>query len=219
MIIKKTLECRPFNGKESFSAGTAKNKLSVLTSRQIRAKTTKKQIFDIAITLIKEQGFAKTAIKDICRKAGVSIGTFYYYYRGKQEIVNELYLRADQFLKEHFNSWVVSSNPVERVKEYLALYIHFVSLEGVDMVLNIYYPSNRLFLYENRYMITRLEDLIREGQEEGSISRKFTPQGWMRYIVTVLRGVVFDWALRSGEYNIEESAQAHIECLADYLRS
>jgi AcrR family transcriptional regulator len=196
-----------------------KSKFSGLTSRQIRARTTKKQIFDTAVALIKKQGYEKTAIKDICRKTGVSIGVFYYYYRGKQEILNELYLRADLFLQEQFNSWVVSSNPVERVKEYLALYIHFVGLEGVDMALNIYYPANRLFLYEDRYMLIRLEELIREGQEEGSISRKFTPQGWTRYIFTVLRGVAFDWALRSGEYSIEEGAQAHIECLASYLRS
>ncbi|MBI5062392.1 MAG: TetR/AcrR family transcriptional regulator [Desulfatitalea sp.] len=51
-----------------------------------RQERTKKQLVTAAIDLFDEVGFQKTRISDIVAKAGVAQGTFYLYYKSKEEI-------------------------------------------------------------------------------------------------------------------------------------
>lgn len=53
---------------------------------QERQERTKKQLLNAAIDLFEAVGFQKTRISDIVAKAGVAQGTFYLYYRSKEEI-------------------------------------------------------------------------------------------------------------------------------------
>jgi AcrR family transcriptional regulator len=48
-------------------------------------------IFRAALRLFAEQGFDKTSIPQIRKRAGVSIHTFYKYFPSKQLLANELY--------------------------------------------------------------------------------------------------------------------------------
>jgi AcrR family transcriptional regulator len=189
----------------------------------LRAKASKARIFDTAVRLIKKNGYDQTNISAICREAGVSTGAFYHYFESKQAILNELYIRADHFFEAYMASRKRKKNLVDEVKEYLAVYIHFITLEGfsngMDMCRNLYTPKNKLFAKEGRSMQTLLEVLIRQGQDKKQISRRFTPPEWVNFLFTVLRGIVFDWVLRSGSYNIEKYAKFHIECLGDYLKT
>ena len=47
----------------------------------------RKQILDAAIALTAEQGFARTTIKQIARRAGVADGTIYNYFKNKEDIL------------------------------------------------------------------------------------------------------------------------------------
>ncbi|MDR1429963.1 MAG: TetR/AcrR family transcriptional regulator [Spirochaetaceae bacterium] len=194
-----------------------------LTSRQIRAQASRTHIYDTAIALIKKNGYDNTAISDICREAGVSTGAFYHYFKSKHEILSELYVRADYFFEDYIASRKKKKNSIEESKAYMAVYIHFVTLEGLDngmdMCRNLYTPKNNLFATGSRSMQTLLEALIRQGQEKKEISLRFTPPEWVDFLFSVLRGIVFDWVLRSGVYNIEEYAKFHIECLGNYLKA
>ncbi len=51
-----------------------------------RQERTKKQLLNAAIDLFEAVGFQKTRISDIVARAGVAQGTFYLYYRSKEEI-------------------------------------------------------------------------------------------------------------------------------------
>jgi AcrR family transcriptional regulator len=200
-----------------------KRRLKEPTARQLKARESRARIYDIAITLIKKNGYDNTGISDICREAGVSTGAFYHYFKSKHEILNELYIRADQFFEHYMATRKKKKNSVDEVKAYMAVYIHFVTLEefnnGMDMCRNLYIPKNELFAKEGRPMQTLLEDLVGQGQEKKEISLKFTPHEWVNFLFSVLRGIVFDWALRFGSYNIEEYAKFHIECLGNYLKA
>ncbi|MDR1178149.1 MAG: TetR/AcrR family transcriptional regulator [Spirochaetaceae bacterium] len=191
------------------------------TSRQIRAQTSRARIYETAVALIRKNGYDNTSISDICGEAGISTGAFYHYFKSKHEILSELYIRADHFFESYMATRKERKNSVEEAKDYMAVYIHFVTLDGLnngmDMCRNLYTPKNELFVKEGRLMQTLLEDLIQQGQEKKEISLKFTPHEWVNFLFTVLRGIVFDWVLRSGVYDIDAYAKFHIECLGNYL--
>lgn len=192
-----------------------------MTPRKLKAQASKTHIFDTAIRLIKKNGYDQTNISDICREAGVSTGAFYHYFESKQAILNELYIRADYFFENYMKTRGKPENSIDDAKKYMSAYIHFVTLEGIsngiDMCRNLYTPKNQLFVKEGRSMQTLLEQIIRDGQIQNEISRRFTPKDWVDFIFSVLRGVIFDWVLRSGSYDIEVYARHHIVCLGKYL--
>ena len=50
----------------------------------------KQQLIDAAAELFAANGYAATRIEDICRRAGVAKGLFYWYFPTKQELFAEL---------------------------------------------------------------------------------------------------------------------------------
>ncbi|MDG1622897.1 TetR/AcrR family transcriptional regulator, partial [Bacillus mobilis] len=50
-----------------------------LTKRKQQALLTQNNIFLVFLNLTKEKKFENITIEDICKKANVSVGTFYHY--------------------------------------------------------------------------------------------------------------------------------------------
>lgn len=52
------------------------------------------EILDAAVELFVEQGFAATKVSQIARKAGVTPGTLYVYYKNKEAILQEVVMKT-----------------------------------------------------------------------------------------------------------------------------
>ncbi len=52
--------------------------------------TTRRKLFQAAVTLIAEQGFSSTTVEEIAERAGVAKGTVYYNFASKNELFEEL---------------------------------------------------------------------------------------------------------------------------------
>ncbi|MEU9121831.1 TetR/AcrR family transcriptional regulator [Streptomyces sp. NPDC048506] len=55
-----------------------------------RRSTTRRRLFDAAVTLIAEQGFSATTVDEIADRAGVAKGTVYYNFSSKNVLYEEL---------------------------------------------------------------------------------------------------------------------------------
>src|SRR2546430_9531180 len=56
-----------------------------------RGLQTRQRLFDAAIGLMTERGYAATTLRDVAERAGVSAGLLYRYFPGKQSVVLALY--------------------------------------------------------------------------------------------------------------------------------
>ena len=59
-----------------------------------KARRTRQQILEAALALFKEQGFDRASIRDIAARAGLSLGSTYYYFRSKEELVFAFYAQT-----------------------------------------------------------------------------------------------------------------------------
>lgn len=57
----------------------------------------REELVDIAEKLFIEQGYEETAVSDIVKKARVAQGTFYYYFKSKDEVLDAI---IDRYLNE-----------------------------------------------------------------------------------------------------------------------
>jgi len=66
-----------------------------MTKRQINAMETRRRLISAARVILATKPFEDVSIEDITKKVGVSTGTFYTYFKRKEDIVSEL--RSDDF--------------------------------------------------------------------------------------------------------------------------
>jgi AcrR family transcriptional regulator len=62
------------------------------------SEETRRHILDTALALFRERGFDETTIRDIARRADLSLGAAYYYFNSKEAIVGAYY---DFIQQEH----------------------------------------------------------------------------------------------------------------------
>ncbi len=60
------------------------------TSRQIRAKETRKRLFAAAAELFEERGYHQTTVDQIVKRASVAKGTFFLHFATKDAVIVEL---------------------------------------------------------------------------------------------------------------------------------
>lgn len=56
-----------------------------------KSAQTKALVLETALAMFRTKGFAKTTMRAIASEAGVSLGSAYYYYASKDELILELY--------------------------------------------------------------------------------------------------------------------------------
>lgn len=64
-----------------------------LTRRARQRIDTRNQVYEAAIAEFKKSGIANTQIEAIVSRAGVSVGTFYRYFSGRDDVLRELQRR------------------------------------------------------------------------------------------------------------------------------
>jgi AcrR family transcriptional regulator len=69
------------------------NKSSMTPSTK-KAEATCARILDAALDLFRRQGFEQTTMRGIAAEAGVSLGSAYYYFESKEDLVMAFYERA-----------------------------------------------------------------------------------------------------------------------------
>ena len=101
-------------------------KTSKATEKRKNAK--RQLIIDTAAKVFAEKGYHNTSVKDIVEEASVSVGSFYFYFKGKEELFIELYLStakefqnsAEQVLD--VNNFSLSKNFIRVVLSNLWMY-------------------------------------------------------------------------------------------------
>ena len=64
--------------------------------RAAKGEATRQLVIDTALDMFRVSGYAQTTMRAIASAAGLSLGSAYYYFSSKEELVQELYLRSVQ---------------------------------------------------------------------------------------------------------------------------
>lgn len=184
-----------------------------LTSRQKQAIKTRNEIYKTAIILMEKYGFNNITIEDICKKAGVSVGTYYHYFKSKNDIFFEIYKRSDDYFEQ-----VVAQNLNEdNAKDQIMLYFHYYAkyniISGFDIIKLLYNSNNKFFIEKGRYMQNLLNKIVDEGQKKSEITTEYSAEYIVEFLFISSRGLVYDWCLHDGDYDIEEKMADYIEKL------
>lgn len=189
------------------------------TKRQEQALETKNRIYAAAIDLMDQKGFENLTIVDISKRAGVSVGAFYHYFNSKNDILAEIFHKADEYFATQVIAELTMESVAGRIVEYFAHYAKFNVASGVALTQQLFNPKIKFFIQKDRPMLTILEGLIREGQVRNEIRADEDPEELVRLLFVMARGVVFEWSLYDGSYDLQATMRKYIGRLVSTFRT
>lgn len=188
-----------------------------LNSRSIQAQKTKEKIYNISIKLFKTKGYEHVTIQDIVKSANVSVGSFYNYYKSKNDILYQKYVLADKIFNDFMKNKIKGKTSKEKMKNYMLFYIDFVISEPFDFTKILYSNSNTLFLKKGRAMQTLLDPIIEEAIKNGEITTNMSVDEINEYLYQAMRGLIFHWCLHNGSFDLHERAEQYLELMIKSL--
>lgn len=180
------------------------------TQRTLQSINTRKKLYDVCIELIREHGFDSVTIEDISKKAGVSVGAFYHHFSSKSDILHEIIAQIDEYFEKEVSNRLHGTS-LDKINEYFRYYAEFIVDQGVDFIKQLFTTKNKLFIANNRYLMTCLKDLIVQGQQNKEIRGSQDAEEITDFFFILVRGVVFDWCLHDGSYDLKSTIENYIK--------
>ncbi|MDE5943683.1 MAG: TetR/AcrR family transcriptional regulator [Clostridia bacterium] len=183
-----------------------------MTNRQIAAQETRRKIVEAAKKIICEKGLANTSVDEITEACGVAKGSFYTYFKRKEEIVFELSRGMfDEILSNAKNH---SGTFLDKLQKYMTEFASYIEKSSVKLtqewIKNVVVPETIPNGYENNKLEIDLNntiDLLQYGVETGEL-QKDSPVTQLAYIITdLLYGQMLCWCMSNGTYSYEKRTQ------------
>ncbi|MCL2865186.1 MAG: TetR/AcrR family transcriptional regulator [Lachnospiraceae bacterium] len=194
-----------------------RNKLS---KQQQKSQETKERIFRAAKVILQKQGYQEMSIKNICKEAGVSNGSFYHHFKTKDDLLS-YYIEEQPGLKAEL---LELPKDVAMAKEAIVyVYLHYVEYcesLGVGFIAEYYNTKNQALHPELRserpYPIITVRDYVNRAMEAGVIRLNVALEDFTTDIRMIVIGNVFEWCLRGGKTNFANNMR---RSLGKYLDS
>ena len=163
---------------------------------------------------MQKKGIEQTTIADICKKANVSVGSFYNYFNSKDEVLYAVYQSADQYFEDIVEDEVEGLPVYEKIITFIRHYAKYNLEQGLDFITHLYFNSeNKHFLERDRYMHVLMKRILAEAQDNLLLTSDLSADEINEFFFLVARGVVSDWCLNDGNYDLEERMVFYFELM------
>ena len=189
--------------------------------RRLQGQKTEQQILQSALTLMREQGYDKISVRDICNHAGITTGAFYHHYPSKDALVISGVGALDRYMEQALTDRAPEP-PVDRLRFILTAYADFMEREcgeltGQYYLIRLSNSQAGFRLDPNRYieqvMVECFEDAKKRGEYTSSRSSRWAASFCYRHF----RGLVLDWVLSGYSYSLRERMEDDFDALQEFV--
>lgn len=182
-----------------------------LTSRGKKALDTKKNLFGCATELFRKRGYYNVSVDEIVAKAKISKGTFYNYFKSKDQIILDELKLYDNNYKTFYKKLSKYKTVSEKILVFVKNMFSFTVNEiGFDMLYVVYSTqlSNKqkktFIVDKNRPFYKIIKQMIQDGQKLGEFRNDISATKITRMSMCCIMGMFFNWCLCNGKFNIIE---------------
>ena len=170
--------------------------------RQARAAETRKRIVAAAKKLITENGFENVSIEEIAKEAEVSTGSFYTYFKKKEDVIEELNQLSFYHLSEITNE-MKDKGLDDRLKYYCRQFLAEIERVGIEICrqwirnnitpVNMEISGKETTKYNHDYLA--MKSLLEEGISRGELAADTPVDEMALYINAQLYGLMVAWCM------------------------
>ena len=177
------------------------------------SRNTKMRIVNAAWSLFYKYGYDNTTVEDIIYESGTSRGSFYHYFKGKDELLTTLANLFDSKYEELAPSLTPDMTAPEKM-----LFLNrelFTMIENnvpMDLLARMYSSQmttagNRNLLDHNRYYYKLLRKIVIEGKEKDEFISEASVNEIVKAYAMCERALISDWCLSGGEYSLTRESE------------
>lgn len=181
-----------------------------LTKRKLQAINTKKEIYKAALSLLAEEGFENLTIEKIGKRAGVSVGTFYHYYKNKNDILEEVFRRGDEYFRKHVENNISGNGAIEKIVCYFDNFAKFYITNGLDVTKALYTTHIIHFADDTRLMWSILHKIVSEGRTKKELTTSLDAHEITDILFVAARGLTYNWCMKNGDYPLDEAMHRYM---------
>lgn len=190
--------------------------------RKQKAKSTRRAIIEAAAQLVRQKGFEKMTVRDVCDRAGVTTGAFYHHFASKEALLVQGFSSLDDYLEEALGAYDYR-HPAEKLMALLQCYAQYMEDFGWQNM-SLYY-TRRLSdpaaspMSPDRFTLRTVGECFAELSRMGELSPSYDPALAADFCFRHFRGVVIDWILHQGSYPLWPKLEADYKLFDLALRA
>ena len=177
-----------------------------MNKRQLCAQKTKRKLISTALELLKEKGFDAINVEDITKKAGVAKGTFYTYFKRKEDIVLDISRVPFSEIAQELQK-MSDLKLIDKLTHYFHRFMECVESCGINTcrqwTRDVLDPNN---VPENKdgqkwkYDYEMLRDILANAVNTGEL-KKDTPVELLAHVlICELYGMMTCWCMSDGKF-------------------
>lgn len=187
-----------------------------------KGKQSRQNIIQAAITLIKEKGYEQTTIPDICRSANIAIGTFYHYFKSKDEIITIYIIEENEAVLAYYRG-LEKNSCTNAILKVLNFKLQLYEAQGADFVRNMYagmLRSELTYSEKDTYYawIQILRENFLQGQQTGEFSDAITVDLLCDMTTSILFYFIMRWSNNPEVYPLQTGVYQKIKEILQIAR-
>lgn len=177
-----------------------------MNKRQTSAQKTKRKLITAGLELIKEKGFDAINVEDITKKAGVAKGTFYIYFKRKEDIVLDISRVPFGEIAEELEK-MEGLSITEKLQHYFHRFMECVESCGIHVcrqwTRDVLDPNNVPDTKDGQkwnYDFEMLNNILRDAVLSGELKKDTPVELLTHIIISELYGMMTCWCMSDGKF-------------------
>ncbi|MBR1776561.1 TetR/AcrR family transcriptional regulator [bacterium] len=181
-----------------------------MTKRQENALKTRKKLIDTAEDLLKANGFNALCVEDITKAAGVAKGTFYVYFKHKEDIVAEICRGYFKEIEDEISN-MSGSDIIEKLSLYFDNFMKAVELYGINICREWIRGSidpktapDNTDMSKWQYDVDMLKNILNNAIKNKELKKDTPVELLTHLIISELYGMMTCWCMSDGVFEPKE---------------
>ena len=177
-----------------------------INKRKLQAINTRQKLLDTTENLLKTNGFNALSVDDITKEAGVAKGTFYVYFKHKEDIIAEIcrsYFKEIEIRIENMKN----ADLIEKLSLYFDNFMSAVELYGINIcrewIRSAIDPATALDntdMTKWQYDYNMLENILNNAIKNEELKKDAPIQTLTHLIISQLYGMMTVWCMSDGVF-------------------
>jgi AcrR family transcriptional regulator len=172
----------------------------------------------IGNALMLKQGYEETTIRQICREAGIAIGTFYTYFSTKSDLLKSLYEVSDSYFTPMHSIDFSERTATSLYEEFIEKYIKLVLDSGLDKLKLLSNVHNK-FSLQKREPYNVLLKIVEHGKKKREFRDDYTSADMLDFIFYALHGITKMYCVTDGAFDIASKMRLSSKLALDSIRN
>ena len=177
-----------------------------MNKRQTSAQETRRKLVTAGLELIKEKGFDAINVEDITKKAGVAKGTFYTYFKRKEDIVLDISRVPFGEIAEELQK-MEGLAITEKLSHYFYRFMECVESCGINVcrqwTRDVLDPNSVPDTKDGqkwKYDFEMLKGILEKAVSNGELKENTPVELLTHIIISELYGMMTCWCMSDGKF-------------------